>query len=228
MKSKKRPMGPTTLLMLVVAVGLLAFSGIGGARAALNIISETVAVRFATRDMSVRILENGKKLENDTLLSGMDETIQPGKAYDEALTVQNDGEIEEYVRMTLYRYWTVGENRQTTLTPGLIDFGSPGQGWVEDASASTPERSVFYYTTPLAPGETTQPLCSSLTISPDVLSSVTLSEDGTAATYDYNGTSFVFQAEADSVQARSAEEAIRSAWGIQVSVDDSGSLKLEQ
>lgn len=228
MKAKKRPVSPVTMLLLAAAVSLLLFSGIGGARAALNYVSETMAIRFATRDMDVQILENGKKLNNDTLLSGLDETIQPGKAYDEALTVKNSGEIEEYVRLTLYRYWTVGENKQTTLTPGLIDYGTPGKGWVEDTSAATPERSVFYYTTPLAPGESTEPLCTTLTISPDVLSSVTLSGDATAATYDYNGTSFVFQAEADSVQSHSAEDAIRSAWGVRVSVDGSGTLKLAQ
>ena len=59
-------------------------------------------------------------------------------------------------------------------------------------------------------------------------SSVTLSQDGTAATYDYNATSLVFQAEADGVQARNAQDAILSAWGVHVNLDDSGALTLEQ
>jgi hypothetical protein len=61
-----------------------------------------------------------------------------------------------------------------------------------------------------------------------VLSSVTVSEDGTAATYDYNDTSFVLQAEADGVQARNAQDAILSAWGLQADVDNSGKLTLKQ
>ena len=228
MKAKKTPMSLGTVLLLVAAVGLLIFSGIGGARAALNYISDTVAMRISTSDIGLTMLENGKEVGDGVLLSGMEETIAPGKSYDEVLTLHNSGAIDEYVRITLYRYWTVGENKQTTLTPELIEIGELGEGWAADESASTPERTVYYYTKPLVPGESTTPLCESLRLSSDVLSSVTVSEDGTAATYDYNDTSFVLQAEADGVQARNAQDAILSAWGLQADVDNSGKLTLKQ
>lgn len=225
---KNKVMGPVNLLLLVMAVGLLMFSGIGGARAALNYVSETMALRVATGEMAVELWENGKQVPDGILLTGLEETIQPGKAYEESLTVHNSGELDEYVRLTVCRCWTVGEDRQATLSPALIELGSPGPGWVEDGTASTPERGVYYYTRPLAPGETTAPLFETLTVHPDVLSSVTLSADGTAATYDYDGVSFLVQAEADAVQTHSAEDAILSAWGVGVQVDESGNLALTQ
>lgn len=229
MKGKKvSRMSPVTLLLLVLAVGLLLFSGIGGARAALNYASEAMAVRLSTKSMDLQLLENGKSVEEGNLLSAVDEQIQLGRAYDEALSVKNNGQVGEYVRITLYRYWSVGENKQTTLKPQFIDLGELGSDWVVDEAASTSERGVYYYTKPLEPGESTSPVFTKLTILPDVAGCITLSEDGTAATYDYNDTSFALHAEADGVQSRSAEDAILSAWGVHVKVAGNGELSLAQ
>ena len=225
---KRKAIGPVNLLLLVSAVGLLLFSGIGGARAAMNYVSEQAALRIESGDIDVELRENGKKVPDGTLLSGMEEAIQPGRAYEEELTVHNSGDQDEYVRVTLYRCWTVGRKRQTTLSPELIDPGTPGKFWTEDPDASTAERTVYYYTQPLTPGETTEPLFETLTIRPDVLSSVTLSEDGKAATYDYNDVSFLVRVEADAVQTHSAEDAILSAWGVHMTADKSGALSLKQ
>ena len=121
---KRKAIGPVNLLLLVSAVGLLLFSGIGGARAAMNYVSEQAALRIESGDIDVELRENGKKVPDGTLLSGMEEAIQPGRAYEEELTVHNSGDQDEYVRVTLYRCWTVGRKRQTTPeeVPEIIDI----------------------------------------------------------------------------------------------------------
>ena len=48
-------------------------------------------------------------------------------------------------------------------------------------------------------------------------------EDGTTTisnTYKYNGIEFGLKVEADAVQTHNAKDAIRSAWGIEVSGED--------
>lgn len=125
---KNRIMGPVNLLLLVAAVGLLMFSGIGGARAALNYVSETMALRVATGEMTVELWENGKQVPDGTLLTGLEETIQPGKAYEESLTVHNSGGLDEYVRLTVFRCWTVGGGPADHPQPGVHRAGHPRTG----------------------------------------------------------------------------------------------------
>ena len=84
------------------------------------------------------------------------EDFQIGKTYDEVLSVLNSGSIDQYVRVTVYKYWvdvnedgTAGDKR-TDLDPSLIDLHFvTGNGWTIDESASTKERTVLYYASPL-------------------------------------------------------------------------------
>ena len=48
-------------------------------------------------------VENDKE-ENSRFL-GTDSAVYAGKEYPEAIRVRNSGEIDEYVRLTIYRYW---------------------------------------------------------------------------------------------------------------------------
>lgn len=81
-----------------------------------------------------------------------DKPFQIGKTYQEELSVKNSGSIDQYVRVTVYKYWvnvnpdgTAGAKR-TDLDPGLIDLHFvTGNGWTIDESASTRERTVLYY-----------------------------------------------------------------------------------
>ena len=45
-------------------------------------------------------------------------------------------------------------------------------------------------------------------------------------TYDYDGASFVVEAEVDAVQTHNAQSAIKSAWGVDVEVGADGTLRL--
>lgn len=82
------------------------------------------------------------------------------KAYDEALTVQNSGSIDTFVRVILTKSWTDADgNKNTRLSPDLIDLNLlTDNGWVIDESATTRERTVLYYTRLLPAGERTPQL----------------------------------------------------------------------
>ena len=249
----------------ILAAALLLTSGIGGARAALTYYSEIYATRMATASIGVALNENGtlisqRKYDGDgrwnqetgTLLSqmlGEDTGVKLGKAYPEELSVTNSGEIGQYVRVSVHRYWTkrTGDNEEgkknREISPAMIrltldgrDVGELSQetGWLVDEEASTPERTVLYYSRMLAPGETTALFADTLTIDPEIAARVTQTEEMSAdgrskvitTNYDYDGYSFCVEAKVDAVQEHNAQDAVYSAWGRQVSASG-GTLSLE-
>lgn len=123
--------------------------------------------------------------------------------------------------------------KDTSLSPELIDLNLlTGNGWVIDESASTRERTVLYYTNALASGESTTPLSDTISIDPAVGTKVTRTESTDAEgnttitmKYAYDGYTFHLDAEVDAVQTHNAEEAIRSAWGVDV-VSDGNTISL--
>ena len=146
--------------MFTAAAVLLLFSAANSSRAALTYYSENYSAEFQMFDIGVTLLENGNEAswrnytqKDDVWQEGGGELlshlldgeaggkIQPGKAYSEELSVRNSGSIDEYVRVILYCYWEDKDgNRVTDVSPGLIELGLTGNGWVEDASASTEEK----------------------------------------------------------------------------------------
>lgn len=160
------------------------------------------------------------------------ETLQPGRRYEERLSVRNSGSIDEYVRVMVYRYWTDADGRKLTeVSPEDIDLHLLTDGnWSEDRSASTEERLVLYYGRVLESGAESEPFADSLTIRTDVAQKVTeevREENGYTVirtTYAYDGLRFVLEAEVDAVQTHNAADAIRSAWGVDVKIGADGSL----
>lgn len=164
-----------------------------------------------------------------------------GRTYDEVISATNSGTIDEYVRISLYTYWvkveTDEKGRQKeiklqTLSPDLIDlhpdpnYVGDDKYWLLDSTASTPERKVFYYNRILEAGKTTVPLTDTLTVSGTVAAKVTQTETEIpggkriTTTYDYDGVEFRIEAEVDAVQTHNAEDAIWSAWGRRVRVNN--------
>lgn len=191
--------------------------------------------------------------ETGVLLSQMlkeDTSVKLGKAYPEELSVTNSGRIGQYVRVSVHRYWTENADNSTMdgeknreISPAMIRLTLDGRdvgelaretGWLVDEDASTPERTVLYYSRMLAPGETTALFADTLTIDPEVASRVTQTEktgaDGKSkvitTTYDYDGFRFCVEAKVDAVQEHNARDAVYSAWGRSVSIGD-GTLSLE-
>ena len=229
-KLKKFVSSPrVTLVLFVLAAALLLFSGIGGARAALTYyVDNPFTAQISVDSIGVTLMENGEAVAADgsvgVLLGNMlagDETIKPGKAYDEVLSVYNSGAIDQFVRVSIYKYWQDADGKACDLSPALIGLGLTGSGWVVDESASTPERTVLYYTSVLPAGGVSAPLSDKLTISDMLVTKVTATENADGVytiAYDYDGVSFHIEATVDAVQSHNAEDAILSAWGRSVTV----------
>ena len=251
MKKKKKSFSLKPVVLLSAAALLLAGSTVGSTRAALTYYSENYAAEVTVSSIGVSLVENGNVVSNrdynhkndewsttsGTLLKGMlaeGEKFVPGKTYNEALSVKNSGSIDTYVRVLVYKNWTKDGEKAATLSPDLIDLNiTPGNGWVEDKSASTAERTVLYYTGILAPGAATPAFTDTLKVDSSITKKVTeeVSTDGNGnktitTVYDYDGYQFSIEAEVDAVQTHNAEDAIKSAWGVDVSVSGDGSLSL--
>ena len=236
------------ILLLVLACGLLVGGTIGTARAVPLIESQFFSAGVETYEIGVTLVENGSAVSSRNYVTNSNyvweegygvllgnlvksgESFQLGRVYPEALTVQNSGRIDEYVRVNLYRYWVdKNGNKVQSLSPDMIDLHLvTGNGWVVDEASSTTERTVLYYTKVLPTGGTTPAFTDTLTVSGQLPYLVTPStkDNVITTTYDYEGVSFQVEAEVDAVQTHSPEAAIWSAWGRQVTVTD-GNITLK-
>lgn len=238
-----------TLGAFVLAAGLLLFSSIGGARAALAYYSDNYVSRVQMQNIGVTLLENGQAIASrdygtaadgqweetgeGTLLGNMlaeGETVKPGKAYDEDLRVQNSGGINAYVRVSIYKYWMDESGKKMPeLSPELIELNltNLGADWIEDTEAKTKERTVLYYSKVLSDGETSSPFADKLTINQMIATKVRQETVGNTikTVYAYDGAEFCVEARVDAVQDHNGEDAIWSAWGRRVSIGN-GTLTL--
>lgn len=253
-KQKKRmKVAPpiVTVALFGVAVALLLGSSIGGTRAALTYYSETYSSRIQMYDIGITLVENDKDISWRNYSSAGDgtwdegpgdllkemlaegEALALGKKYQENLKVRNTGTINEYVRVSIYKYWLDAEGEKLRgLSPDLIRLNlvNLGTDWIEDEEASTTERTVLYYNKLLyAEGQGTSEsalFADSLTIDDSIAKKVsqeTTTKGGyttIVTTYDYDGVSFQIEVEVDAVQEHNAEDAIWSAWGKRVTVDN--------
>ena len=245
------------VILLAVAAVLLLASTAGSTQAALTYYSDNYSAEVTVSNIGMTLLENDVEiskrnyLEDDkwdetsgTLFQGLlaqGEELVLGKAYDEKLAVKNSGAIDAYVRVILTKSWKDAQGvKNTTLSPELIGLNllTGENGWVIDQKASTRERTVLYYTKVLAVDETTPAVSDVLKIDPAVATKVveTVEKEVTAEgkelktityVYEYNGYTFSVEVEVDAVQTHNAQAAIKSAWGVDVNVEEDGSLRLQ-
>lgn len=236
-----------SLAALVLAVALLLFSSVGGARAALTYYSETYASRVQMYNIGVTLMENGNKISwrdynssadgtwneaTGTLLANLvpeGEQFKIGKKYQEELSVFNSGTINQYVRVSLYRYWLDKDgNKMQNLSPSLMNLNlvNLGSDWLLDEEATTTERTVLYYNKVLNVGAASPNFTDSLMIDNMVATKVTqtsTTENGfttITTVYDYDGVQFCIEAKVDAVQEHNAQDAIWSAWGRKVTINN--------
>lgn len=244
----------TTLGAFALAAGLLTFSSVGGARAALTYYSETYTSRVQMYDIGVTLLEKNNQTGEDEKISWRDydsrrdngswleeegkllehmvpegEKFKIGAWYPEELKVQNTGTINQYVRVSVYRYWMDPDGKKLpTLMPEMIDLKfNTDNGWMIDETSSTRERTVLYYNKVLNVDEVSPAFTSQLRIDDDITLKVTERTEGKKiiTTFDYDGVQFCVEATVDAIQEHNAEDAAWSAWGRRVSVNN-GTLEL--
>ncbi len=206
-----------TGVLFVLAVVLLLFSAIGSTRAAL-IYSKTYVTAIHTEDIGIALSGTDDPLE---AFIAAGENWVPGKHYTGVVSVINTATIDEYVRVIIHKYWATGANKDTTLDPSLIHLDI-SDGWLLDPAASTPEQIVLYRPHWMASGDSA-PVLEGVTIDNAVVTTVTRTDhnDGTVTNnYIYDGKRFGIEIEADGVQTHHPEDAILSAWGVVVEIDE--------
>jgi len=223
--------------LFAVALALLLIGSVGGTRAALNIQSEYYNSEVEVLHIGVALIEQdaeGNYKDVDTLMGegtpirkaieADKNKLYVGRSYPEVLAVRNTlpDNINEYVRVTVYKYWLDEEgNKFSEMDSKWIELNFvTGNGWSIDGESTTEERTVLYYDKILAPGEESTPFMDSILISKDATKKITKTEvveDGVTKiswTYDYNGKQFCIAAYVDAVQDHNAADAKTSAWGV--------------
>ena len=232
-----------TAVLFALALLLLGSSTVGGARAALNIQSEYYNSEVELLNIGVALLEDQGEggIQNFVVVSGkgglMGENspiakivkaekgkLYAGRAYPESLAVRNTADINEYVRVAVYKYWV---DEQGKKYPDMnsdwitLNFDLSGDWSIDDTLGSTTEeRTILYYSKLLAPGEETTPFLKSIVISKEatrVVEESELTADNTLLIkweYVYNGKQFCLEVLVDGVQDHNVDQAKLSAWGI--------------
>ena len=227
--------------LFAVALALLLIGSIGGTRAALTIQSEYYNSEVEVLNIGVALVEkdadgvfqvvSGKdalmgentpigkavKIENSE-----SKKFYVGKKYPETLAVRNTADIDEYVRVAVYKYWLdENGNKFPEMDSQWIELGFVTTGnWSIDAESTTEERTVLYYSEPIAPGEDTTEFLESVSINKQATKKITKTEtvEGNVTkiswTYDYNGKQFCLEVYVDSVQDHNPDTAKVSAWGV--------------
>lgn len=243
-----------TALLFLLALVLLSVGTIGGTQAALSIRSRDYDTSFDMDHIGVALWENGGKVaertfqdvvngkpieptsKDLTLDLGNDAEILIGKQYPFSLQAENTGTIDEYVRISVWKYWVdkdgnkITDNsylprhilldyQSNTDVPERMEDSYNTSAWLRDESAHTDERDIYYYRSVLVPEAFTDPLFSHMSASKYTAKDaiVETSTDNnvtkTVYRYAYNDCSFVVEVVVDVVQTHHAAKAINSAWG---------------
>jgi hypothetical protein len=233
MKFKGTKLSKRTVALLAAAVVMLGSGGVMGAKAAPNITAlRPYDATLNLNSVSIDITENGNVVSYGALTLTNDKTLSIGKKYTDTIGVQNNGAADEYVRVIVRRYWTDSKGKRVDLAPDLIEL-TAAEGWTPKAVDYNDEYTVYYLSSPLKAGDS-KDLFTNFRISEDVKikgKKIMINGEGDYATdedaaanagdgdvitytYTYNGVDFNVEAEAQSVQTHSSEQAIRSVWGV--------------
>ncbi len=226
-----------TGLLFVLALALLVTGSVGSVRALPNSETAEMHSTIETTKMGVAILQNGETCVNTGSnglmnVGGTDvasgESFKVGKNYNLNLSVKNTGDVEGYVRITIYRYWAsqntnasgwVGgyAEKRTDLDPEMIELDiAEENGWVIDTSAPSEggERIVIYRGNQAALQQNDSLLfLKSVRINGDILEDLKPYDDGSYGYYAYDNATFMLEIKADIVQTHSGDAARTGTWG---------------
>ena len=229
MKKIKNLLLKPTFLIIVAALLILG-SGVQSARASLSYYSDHYKASMDMSTIGVSLLENedvvsmktydengNAKQEGDKkLLQNLvkkNENFALGKAYDEKLSVKNDGNIDTFVRVILTKSWQDQNGKNVDLDPSYIQLGYAFNDWVINEAQSTNERVVLYYTKALEKGKTTPEFTKTIRIDPVLSQMFQKIKEGNKIEYKYtyDGYTFTLEAEVDAIQTHNAKDPFLSA-----------------
>lgn len=242
MRFKGTKLSNRTIALFAAAILLLSSGGFLGVKAAPLVIGQYYDATLQLDAIAVDLYKDGEAA-GDNLLDDIT-TVNPGKVYNENISVFNSGTAPEYVRLVVRKYWTHKDKsgnvvKDTKVDPSLIEL-TMAEGWQlnksESTSENTPagETSVYYFSDQLSP-KAEQRAIQSVRVSDEVLKDVTVdvsdkSPEGKTVytyTYKYNGYSINIEAEAQAVQTHNANDAIQSVWGVKNVTESGNKLTVE-
>lgn len=218
--ARVRRLGLSFRILLVFAVILLLAGGFGvvqSTQAQLSILSDDYVAEISQSHIGVALTENGTVVEGDGALFsnpaatlGNDKQMIPGKEYAETISVVNETDEPEYVRVTIRRYWANEKGvPNAQLDPRLIDLRYDVDNWVLNLDECTKERLVFYLKEPLAAHQSaTTPVVYTVKLNTAIY------DDEVELLEEYEGYTMHLAAQVDSIQTNYAHDAARSAWGV--------------
>ena len=161
--------------------------------------------------------------------------VDPGRKYKEEIAAENGSNINEYVRLTVRKYWVDSKgNKNTSMDPELIKltYGSKAYNsgaWQRNDAEHTAESDTFYLTNMLKGNATSPLLFDTLQIDTKVYQ---LGNKQTTTTrkapenpgegevqvitykYDYDDFTFYIEADVQAIQTHNVNDAIGSLWGV--------------
>ncbi len=235
MKNKRKALFNKPIVLLAAAAVLLIISTVGTTQAAITYYSEDYVADVDVPNVGVALLENGKEV---TTIMGDIKDFTLGETYPEILTAKNTGNSEGYIRVIVKKHWKNAKGeKDVTLSPTYIELGLVEGDWIIDKNATTAERTILYYKKPVAAGAETTQFTKDLrideafetTVKKDTVKTETI--DGVTYTnitytHPFDGYTFNIDVEADVVQTFEGVKAIKSEWGVDVTIGTDGSLTL--
>ena len=237
MKKTNKRSSLVTGLLFALAIVLLGASTVGSTRAALQFESNIIVSEFAMREIGIDITDGSKTIPHfngtiraaakkedksgvvEYMLKG--EKLLPGKLYKRDVYITNTGNIDEYMRVSVHKFWVDEKGNPSNMDPELIKL-TYASGWGRDTANCTDECDVFIYTPGAPIPQSSVLFMTSMQVDDSILTMVKQETvDGeTTTTYLYDGAQVCLEIEADGVQTHNAADAIKSAWGNVVSPED--------
>lgn len=212
--------------------------------------STSKATEIVIESIGVSLLENGNLISknNWNIITNETESIEGklftqlgtsntmllGKSYQEEIAVKNTGKMGEYVRVIIDKKWIDEDgNMDISKSPDSIQLiQDVNNGWIEDEGAPTYGRKTYYYTKPIAVGETTTNVISKIKIANNIKEPVTFTQkqegENNIITFnrDFEQAKLEIKIIVNVIQDHNAKEAILSNWGREVEIAADGTLSL--
>ena len=204
-----------TAAFFVLGVALILFGAVNAILAAPKIQSSDYKAQMTLSHVKTELIENEQGVEGDgkmlVNLLPAGKGFEFGTEYKEEIKAKNNGDVDEYVRIKIRKFWTDDKGKRVDLEPAMIELGL-GEGWNQDNAASTAEEMVFYYNDILKAGEETPAVVKTIRVNPDVLYKLKSAQDQ-QDDYLYQNMKFNLDATVEAVQTHNGEDAMISAWG---------------
>ena len=200
--------------LMSIAIGLLAVSIIGGSIAYFRADSEAKN-QITAGNLGVELQFNDDNLDNIVNNGLVVSGAMPGDVFEYPLQAYNDGDFDQYVRITLTKYWEDGNGQKSfDADASKIELDLNNDEWIVDDSDVNNEVIYCYYKKPVSAKTTTSQVTDSIAIG-----------DLTNEDRDlYMALQLKVDVEVDAIQKVAAQDAILAEWGLDVTFDDNGNI----